>query len=322
MIFYDESMSYQTRLEAVQKNARTQKFISVIGHGTLINPEDPSFNSHNATFFKVPTGVSVIFISKPGYWASLRTLKDDKMTSLLQSESKLRKFIAGTLPEGNMPRVVKRSAWNWKNHIFTPMMMCPNMGFELYDNADTEWGRWYNSQSGVWYPGTNIGPEYKGKKGTLKNLISSTHAKGIYMVFGCRGDPKEYNRTKAAFEAHVGTSRGHFPFTGNRTGRQNYRVPVTPLIQSVRLRENEARKYLAKKRVRNNSPLRKTIGNSPAAKRARTNATPVRVNSARFTFHPGRTPTPQRRTSGTVRRTSGTVRRTSGTVRRTPSPRT
>jgi len=64
---------------------------------------------------------------------------------------------------------------------------------------------------------------------------------------------------------------------------------------------------LAKKRVRtNNSPLRKSIGNSPAAKRARTNATPVTV----------------RRTPGTVRRTPGTVRRTPGTVRRTPSPRT
>jgi len=286
-------MSYQTRLAAVQANARTQKFISVIGHGTLINPLDPSFNSYNSTFFKVPTGVSVIFISKPGYWASFRSLADNKMIDLLASESKLRRFIAGTLPEGNMPGIVKRAAWNWKNHIFTPGMMCPNMGFEFYDNANTSWGRWFNHYSGVWYPGTNKGPEYKSKKGTLKNLISSIHTKGIFMVFGCRGDPKEYNKTKAAFEAHAGTSRGPFPFTGNRTGRQNYRVPVTNLTQSVRLRENEARKFLAKKRVRTNeSPLRKSIGNSPAAKRARTNATP------------------------------GTARRTPGTVRRTPSPRT
>jgi len=301
MIFYDESMSYRTRLEAVQRNARTQKFISVIGHGTLINPLDPSFNSHNATFFKVPTGVSVVFISKPGYWASLRTLREDKMTSLLQSESKLRKFIAGTLPAANMPGVVKRSAWNWKNHIYTPMMMCPNMGLEFYDKEDTSWGRWYDSQSGVWYPGTNKGPEYKGHKGTLKNLISSmgTGAKGIYMVFGCRGDPAEYNRTKAAFNAVHGTSRGPFPFTGNTTGRQNYRVPRTPLTEAVRLRNNEARKYLAK-RVRNNSPLRKTSGNSPTAKRARVNATPATVRAR----------------PGTVRARPGTVRARPGTVRR------
>jgi len=294
-------MSYRTRLEAVQKNARTQKFISVIGHGTLINPLDPSFNSHNATFFKVPAGVSVVFISKPGYWASLRTL----------SESKLRKFIAGTLPAANMPGVVKRSAWNWKNHIFTPMMMCPNMGFEFYDKEDTTWGRWYDSQSGVWYPGTNKGPEYKGRKGTLKNLISSmgTGAKGIFMVFGCRGDPAEYNRTKAAFNAVHGASRGPFPFTGNTTGRQNYRVPRTPLTEAVRLRNNEARKYLAK-RVRNISPLRKTSGNSPTAKRARVNATPATVRARPGTVRRARPGTVRRARPGTVRARPATAMNT------------
>ena len=290
-----------SRLQKFQTTARTQKFISVVGHGTLINPLDPSFNSHNATFFKVPEGVSVIFISKPGYWISLRSLREDKMMSLLHSESKLRQFIAGTLPGDETPRIVKRSAWNWKNHIFTSGMMCPNMGFELYDKALTSWGRWYDSQCGVWYPGTNKGPEYKGRKGTLKNLISSTGTKGIYMVFGCRGDPAEYNRTRTAFNAVHGTSRGPFPFTGNTTGRQNYRVPVSPLVRNVRLRENEARRYLRVKRPRSKSPLRKSNGNSPTPKRART---------VRFRFHPGRTP-------GTVRRTKPrTVRRTPGTTRR------
>lgn len=289
-------MSYRTRLEVFQRNARTQKFISVIGHGTLINSVNTSFNTHNATFFKVPEGVSVIFISKPGYFIALRSLKDDKMMSLLHSQSKLRQFIAGTLPAGDMPGIVKRAAWNWKNHIFTPGMNCPNMGLEFYDNSETYSGRWYNSQAGVWYPGTNRGPEYKGRKGTLKNLISSmgTRAKGIFMVFGCRGDPAEYNRTKAAFNAINGTPRGPFPSTGNRSGRQNYRVPVTPLVQNTRLLENKARKYLTVKRVRSNeSPLRRPKTNSPNKKR---------VRFTTFTFHPGRTP-------GTVRRKPGTVRR-------------
>ena len=282
-----------SRLQKFQTYAPTQKFISVVGHGTLINPLDPSFNSHNATFFKVPEGVSVIFISKPGYWISLRSLREDKMMSLLHSQTKLRKFIAGTLPADETPRIVRRSAWNWKNHIFTTGMMCPNMGFELYDKADTSWGRWYDSQCGVWYPGTNRGAEYKGRKGTLKNLISSMSTKGIYMVFGCRGDPAEYNRTKAAFNAVHGTSRGPLPFTGNTSGRQNYRVPVSPLVRNVRLRENEARRYLRVKRPRNVSPLRKSSGNSPTAKRARTYTSPPR--STPFTFHPGVTPATARR---------------------------
>jgi hypothetical protein len=292
-------MSYQTRLQRLQLAARTQKFASVIGHGTLINPLDPSFNSHNATFFKVPEGVSVVFISKPGYWVPLRTLKDDKMMDLLHSETKLQRFIAGTLPVGQTPGVVQRAAWNWKNHIYMSGMMCPNMGFELYDKADTRWGRWYNTQCGVWYPGTNRGAEYKGRKGTLKNLISSMATKRIFMVFGCRGDPAEYNRTGAAFNAIHGTSRGPFPIIGNRSGRQNYRVPVSPLVRSVRLRENEARRYIGVKRVRNKSPLRKTSGNSPTAKRARTYTSPPRITP--FTFHPGVTPVTARRATPRTR---------------------
>jgi hypothetical protein len=277
-----------SRLQNFQRNARTKKFISVVGHGTLINPLDPSFNSYNSTFFKIPEGVSVIFISKPGYFISLRHLRDDKMMSLLHSESKLRRFVAGTLTADEIPRIVKRAAWNWKNHIFTSGMMCPNMGFEFYDNAETSWGRWYNSQCGVWYPGTNTGPEYKGRRGTLKNLIPSTHKKGIFIVFGCRGDPAEYNRTMTAFREY------------GRTGRQNYRVPLTPVTRNVRLRENEASRYLGLKRPRPSQTLRRS--NSPKAKRARTTVNlPFLFNPG--VFHPGvNTVTTRRQKSKTTRR--------------------
>jgi hypothetical protein len=277
-----------SRLQNFQRNARTKKFISVVGHGTLINPLDPSFNSYNSTFFKIPEGVSVIFISKPGYFISLRHLRDDKMMSLLHSESKLRRFVAGTLTADEIPRIVKRAAWNWKNHIFTSGMMCPNMGFEFYDNVPTSWGRWYNSQCGVWYPGTNTGPEYKGRRGTLKNLIPSTHKKGIFIVFGCRGDPTEYNRTMTAFREY------------GRTGRQNYRVPLTPVTRNVRLRENEASRYLGLKRPRPSQTLRRS--NSPKAKRARTTVNlPFLFNPG--VFHPGvNTVTTRRQKSKTTRR--------------------
>jgi hypothetical protein len=278
-----------SRLQDFQRNAQNKKFISVVGHGTLINPTDPSFNTYNSTFFRIPEGVSVIFISKPGYFISLRNLRDDKMMSLLHSESKLRRFIAGTLATDEIPRIVKRAAWNWKNHIFTSGMMCPNMGFEFYDNAQTSWGRWYNSKCGVWYPGTNTEPEYKGRRGTLKNLISSIHKKGIFMVFGCRGDPAEYNRTMTAFREY-----------GRTGGRQNYRVPLSPLTRNVRLREIEASRYLGLKRPRPSQTLRRSNENSPNAKR-------VRTTSMRFVFHPGVNTSRTKTRRTTRRRTSSTM---------------
>lgn len=286
-----------SRLQNFQINARTKKFISVIGHGTLINPLDNPYNNKSA-FFKVPAGVAVIFVSKPGYFVALRNLKDDKMMSLLHSESKLRRFIAGTLTSDETPRIVKRAAWNWKNHIFTSDMMCPNMGLEFYDTTQTSWGTWYNSQCGVWYPGTNKGPDHKGRKASLKNLISNTHTQGIFMVFGCRGDPTEYNRTMTAFRAH-----------GIFGGRQNYRVPLTPTTRNAQLRDNEASRYLGLKRPRpTQNLLRKS--NSPKAKRARTTVNlPFLFNPG--VFHPGvNTVTTRRPKSKTTkRRTPSTMMR-------------
>lgn len=257
-------MNYATRLEKFQVNAQTQKFVSVIGHGTLINPlnTSTSFNTYNSTYFKVPEGVSIVFISRPGYWISLRSLRDDNMMSLLRSESKLRRFIAGRLSADETPQIIKRAAWNWKNHIYTAGMMCPNMGFEFYDKSQTSWGVWYDSQSGVWYPGTTRGPEYKGRKGTLKNLISSIPTKGIFIVFGCRGDPTMYNKTRMAFNIF-----------GRLGQRQNYRIPMTQLTRNVKARENEAARYLGRKRPRTNTTLRRP-NSSPASKRPRTTQVP------------------------------------------------
>jgi hypothetical protein len=286
-----------SRLQNFQRNAQNKKFISVIGHGTLINPLENSYNNISE-FFKVPEGVAVIFVSKPGYFVALRNLKDDKMMSLLHSESKLRRFIAGTLPLDEIPRIVKRAAWNWKNHIFISDMMCPNMGLEFYDTTQTSWGTWYNSQCGVWYPGTNKGPDHKGRKGSLKNLISITPTKGIFVVFGCRGDPTEYARTMSAFRTH-----------GIFGGRQTYRVPLTPTVQSVQLRDNEASRYLRMKRPRPTQTLLRKP-NSPKAKRARITVNlPFLFNAG--VFHPGvNTVTTRRPKSKTTkRRTPSTVMR-------------
>jgi len=246
----------QTRIQAFQNDAKTRKFITVIGHGTLISAKDPSFNVHGSTFFKVPEGMSVVFISKPGYLISLSELKDDKMMSLLHSQSKLRKFIGDALPESETPNVVKKSGWNWKNHIYTSGMNCPNMGLEFYDNSITPWGWWYNTQCGVWYPGTTRPREYKGKKGTLKNLVSSLDRKGIVIVFGCRGDPETAANTRRAFNVF-----GAF-------GGQKYKVPQTALVQNIKTLERVAARYLSTKRVREPAlTLKKNSVNRPAKRR-------------------------------------------------------
>jgi hypothetical protein len=313
MIFYDQSMSYRTRLEVAQRNSKTLNFISVVGHGTLINPLNASYQNISPSF-EVPSDTTVIFISKPGYWIPLRSLRDSKMMSLLRSRRKLRQLIADKLPARDTPRIITRAGWSWKNHIYTPGMICPNMGLEFYDAAQTSWGRWYNEQSGVRYVGSGGAPKYKGRKKSLKNLISEMRPRGIFIVFGCRGDPAAYRETGAAFEARHGTSRGPFPWVGNRSGRQNYRVPRTALTEAARTQENQSRRYLGVKRIRNNNfTVRKPrSGNTPPAKRARTSeapAAPVRINTPRFTFHPGRPPTPPRRPrTGTVRTRPGTRR--------------
>jgi len=246
----------QTRIQAFQNYAKTQKFITVIGHGTLINEKDPSFNTRGSKTFKVPEGMSVIFVSKPGYFLSMLELHDDKMMSLLRSQTKLRKFIDDKLPDSEVPRVVKKSGWNWKNHVYTAGMECSNMGIELYDNAITPWGWWYNTQCGVWYPGTTRPREYHGKKGTLKNLISSLDRKGIVIVFGCRGDPEKTKNTERAFSVFGGS------------GGQNYKVPQTALVKNIKTLERSAARLLSMKRVREPAlTLKKQSVNRPAKRR-------------------------------------------------------
>jgi hypothetical protein len=247
----------QTRLQVLQNTAKTQKFVTVIGHGSLINAKDSTFNIHGSTGFKVPEGMSVIFISKPGYHLALRELHDLKMASLLQSLTKLRQFINDKLPEHEVPNIIKKSRWNWKEHIYTSGMNCPNMGLELYDYRLTPVGWWYNAQCGVWYPGTTRGPEYKGKKGTLKNLISSLHTKGIVVVFGCRGDPETSENTTRRFE-----KRGEF-------GGQDYRIIRTNLIKNIESVERGAARLLSTKRVREPALTLKKRSVNRAAKRRR-----------------------------------------------------
>ena len=243
----------QTKLERFQKNAQTQKFVSIIGHGTLIN-------TPNSSHFTIPEGMSVIFVSKPGYFVSLRSLKDDKMMNLLLSQTKLRQFIDDKLPVSEIPDIVRNSHWNWKNHLYTSGMMCPNMGFQFYDKAETSWGRWYNIRSGVWYPGTDRRPRFKGRDLTLKSVVNSLQTKGILVVFGCRGDPQTYERTGRAFN------------TFGQGGRQNYPVPRTALVRNIETLERAARRHMTAKRVREPSLiLRRRSVNGSSPKRRRTN---------------------------------------------------
>ena len=252
----------ETRIQLLQgyisgnRNNRIA-FVSMIGHGTLV-----SANATNSTF-EIPSDKFVVFISRPGYHIALRELKESRMMNLLNSRPKLQQFLTDTLPSKNTPSIVTRSHWNWKRHIYSPGMIAPNMGLELYDNADTSWGRWYNSQCGVRFAGD---PAVYGRTlppvmQSLKDLVNEVKGPAIIFVFGCRGDPQTYHATSSAFDRH------------GRFGGQNYRLPPSSLVSAVHSRESHAARYLAKRVRAPGLTLRKEKIEPPAKRRRLTTAT-------------------------------------------------
>lgn len=254
----------ETRIQLLQgyisgnrnKNNRIA-FVSMIGHGTLI-----SANATNSTF-RIPSDKFVIFISRPGYHIALRELKESRMMNLLKSRHKLQQLLTDTLPSKNIPKIVTRSPWNWKRHIYSPGMITPNMGLELYDNANTSWGRWYDSQCGVRFAGD---PAVYGRTSppvmqSLKDLVNEVKGPAIIFVFGCRGDPQTYHATSSAFNKH------------GRYGGQKYRLPSSSLVSDIHTRESQSARYLAKRVRAPGLTLRKEKIEPPAKRRRLSTAT-------------------------------------------------
>jgi hypothetical protein len=247
-------MNNTTRIAQFQNNSKNLDLRTVIGHGSLI--------PGNTDFFPLPANKYVIFLSKPGYWISLKVLKQDSMMSLLNSQNKLRLLLTDKLPKNQMPDIIKNGHWNWKKHIYMPGMMCPNMYFELYDHVNTSWGRWYNEQCGVRTVGESLG-QLKNLNARLSEITSANNPSGIYFVFGCRGDPNTYQETGNAFRNS----------NDETVKRQNYRLPPSIPVSRTKFVENLYTRYAGKKRVRGGPTVRKTKNEPPAKRRSVVNVT-------------------------------------------------
>ena len=241
-------MNNTTRIEEFQRNSKSLRLMTVTGHGSLIRGNNDNF--------KVPSGKYIVFISKPGYWISLKVLKQDTMMGLLRNEPKLRLLLDDKLPERYLPNVIKHNHWNWKKHIYPPDVLCPNMSLETYDRSRTSWGKWYHDQCGVRTVGRSHA-SFKDLNITLKQLINRIPGPGIFFVFGCRGDPNTYEGTEAAFK------RANEP---RRVG-QKYRLTNSNFISSIARHENSTSRYFIKKRVLSGGLTLRKVKNEPSSKR-------------------------------------------------------
>jgi len=264
-------MSNFARIHEFQEYSKTQTIITAVAHGELVET--------NNSFFPVPPGMTIIFISKPGYLIALHHLRNDpKFASLFSSETKMRKLIADKLPQDEIPKIIKHGRWSWKKHIYiSGMNNCPNLRLEFYDELDP----WYNEQCGVRYLGQNL-TEYKGKKGTLKNLLSSFSQKGVLFVFACRGVPSTANETFKIALRH-----------GAEGQPQKYKIPNSKFLETVKKMENAAARVVVMKRLRTPQNLKlkkRTI--SPPRKKLRTTRTSSRKKRSRS---PGLSRSPPRK---------------------------
>jgi hypothetical protein len=242
-------MNNTTRIEEFQRNSDKIRLMTITGHGSLIHGNNDNF--------KVPSGKYIIFISKPGYWISLKLLYEDIMMRLLHSEPKLRLLLHDKLPQRYLPNVIKYNNWNWKNHIYPPGTACPNMYLETYDRGHRLWDIWYNEQCGVRTAGRPR-VSFKNLKITLKQLINRTPENGIFFVFGCRGDPHTYAETETTFRS----------VSEPRRVVQKYHLPKSILVSNITKHENSTSRYFTKKRILGGEGLTlRKVKNEPSAKR-------------------------------------------------------
>jgi len=239
----------QTRIQEFQEYSKNHSIITVTGHGSLITTGNIEF--------KVPDDVYIVFISRPGYWLSLRLLAQSRMMNMLKSETKMRQLIMGKLSKTNTPDIITKSHWNWKNHIYPPKTLCPNMYFQIYDKSGTSVGNWYDNMCGIIYL-ENSGSRFGHNQNVnLKDIVLQAPKKGVFFVFGCRGDPN--SNMKPSFNKY-----------GKFGEPQNYPIPYS-LPTSVINKHEKLVKTLMVKRVRTPAlSLRKSKTESRPTKRRKT----------------------------------------------------
>ena len=239
----------QTRIREFQEYSKTHSIITVTGHGSLITTGNLDF--------RVPEGMYVVFISRPGYWLSLRILAQSRMMNMLKSETKMRQLITGTLPNKNIPDIITKSHWNWRNHIYPPGTYCPNMYLELYDKSNTSVGRWYDNMCGAQYLENNGQRFGHGLAENLKQIVYQAPKKGVIFVFGCRADPN--SNMKPAFNKY-----------GKFGQPQTYPIPQSLLATAIKVRENLTRTLMTKRVRTPGLTLRKSKTASRPTKRRKT----------------------------------------------------
>jgi hypothetical protein len=257
-------MNSESRIQEFQRLSVSLPIVTVTGHGTLL-PDNSSF--------EVPADKYVIYISNPGYWLSLKIIKEDKIMGLFRSAPKLHKFLTDSLPASEIPDIITKHNWNWKRHIYAPRMMCPNLGLEMYDKAPTSWGRWYDSQCGVKIVGESS-VYYKNDNKTLKQILANINGPAVVFVFGCRGDPDIYNTMKSSF----------------KHGPQNYPLLATKLSENTKAHEKMIYRMMSKrvptpllslKKSLEPSSKRRRVGPSPSPSKKRKSSQNLRAPSAK-----------------------------------------
>jgi len=242
-----------TRLNSILSNINNFKFALAVGHGQ----HEPSLPP-----VLVPKDTYVIFTTKPGYLGYTGNVVNEKFEIIFKNRAKLRQLLLGTLPQGEIPNLITNRQWNWKNHIYPPGSLIANHSLEFYDHpvsTDTEaramGRRLYDKSCGLWVIPMDRRKLY-GTKQNLQTILNrarrSQTGKLIVFISGCRGDP-------AVSEESLRHAESFVPNTFQRYFQvpQNYNIPFTNYINSVRTLENQSRRYVTRKRMASNMGARK-----------------------------------------------------------------
>jgi hypothetical protein len=182
---------------------------------------------------------------------------DKKLTNLFRNANKLSQFVRGILPISEIPDIVTEMNWDWKKHIYTPEMVCPNLYIEMFDREPTTvWGAFYNKYCG--WTGLESGAHPKTHKyitasqqkvstaEELANVAAHILPNSILFFFACRGDP----------DVPENNMLNRFRLAGRFGQPQTYNLPrVTQLVKNIQEGEKYAARLASKKRILNNTSL-------------------------------------------------------------------
>ena len=246
------------RIKTLASNSSTRLRI-VVGHGGLL-PDKP----------RVPPGVYIIFVSKPGHLLAQRMVLEYPH---LFNGRYLRRVLRGGIPVTQIQPPPLRI---WKKHFYGPGDVYPNLGLNLFNthlNGTPQPGTQFNFTTGV----HTLNNGTKGMYGQTKTLhdIVTHYGAGIYIVSACRTTSERAgpNRTGPSWTQ---LNRNYYLSRGAQTFAPRMRQNDPELNRNVQNLENAQARYAAYKRSRNTT---------------RTNSRPTKIKfrTPRTPFAPGKT---------------------------------